>query len=114
MCVTFGEVSTQRRTPSFCGIVPPHILEHLREHAGDPAVRAAAARSLALDVRHRTRRRLPRSAPERLLAEPPAGTPQRTVSDDRHTEVLPGRTVRTEGAPEIGRASCRERVLRLV
>ena len=100
ICVTFGEVSTQRRTSSFCGIVPPHILEHLRAHAGDPAVRAAAARSLALDVRHRARRQLP-SGPGRFLAEPPSAGPRRTVSDDARTEDLPGRTVRTEGAPPV-------------
>ncbi|MFC1416425.1 M4 family metallopeptidase [Streptacidiphilus cavernicola] len=90
----------------FCGIVPPHILEHLRSHAEDPAVRTAAARSLALDERHRERRTLlppPRglrsSSSDRAAAL--LDTPVRTISDDRHTQTLPGRTVRTEGAPPV-------------
>ena len=101
ICVTFGEVNTR---PVFCAIVPPHILEHLRAHAQDPVVRAAAARSLADDARHRLGRTLS-PAPEPLLggraAAALADTPERTVSDDRHTERLPGRTVRTEGAPPV-------------
>ncbi|MFC1409901.1 M4 family metallopeptidase [Streptacidiphilus sp. N1-12] len=98
---TFGEVISRIPAPVHCGIVPPHILEHLVAHAEDLAVREAAERSLALDALHREQRVLPPPAARALLPERSLTTPQRTVSDDHHTERLPGRTVRTEGAPPV-------------
>ncbi|MCD0482675.1 M4 family metallopeptidase [Streptacidiphilus sp. ASG 303] len=94
------------RTPGgracFCTIVPPHVLDRLAE-AGDAAVRDAARRSLALDARHRENRVLARRA-----APPPATAgdrPERTVRDARHTEHLPGRTVRREGGAAVADGS---------
>ncbi|GHH64135.1 metalloprotease [Kitasatospora indigofera] len=76
--------------PPRCSIVPPYVLDRLAEQG-----HTAAVRSLALDATHRE---------ARLVAPVPApGTdrPRRVVRDARHTERLPGRTVRPEGAPPV-------------
>ena len=87
--------------PVFCGIVPPHILEHLAAHAEDDAVREAAERSLALDAVNRVHRAAAPPAREGVVRERLLDTAERTVCDDHHTQRLPGRVVRTEGAAPV-------------
>ncbi|WP_405013404.1 M4 family metallopeptidase [Kitasatospora sp. NBC_01539] len=80
--------------PPRCAIVPPHILRRLADRGHGPA-----RRSLALDTGLRE---------QRLTAAPPVAATQhltRTVADARHTETLPGRTVRREGGPAGADAS---------
>ncbi|MFD9127158.1 M4 family metallopeptidase [Kitasatospora sp. NPDC059571] len=77
-----------------CTIVPPHILDRLAEQGHE-----AARRSLALDAAHRANRLL--AAP----ARPPAHRLTRTIADARHTETLPGRTVRREGGAPVADGS---------
>ncbi|WP_327291205.1 M4 family metallopeptidase [Streptomyces sp. NBC_01198] len=87
-------------TPVFCTIVPPHVLDRLAR-TGDPALAAAARRTLEHDARERTRRRLNTvlgpSGPA-PAAGAPADHPVRTVYDARHHDTLPGHQVRAEGA----------------
>ena len=86
-CVTLGNMTT---ASPFCAIVPPYVLDRLAEQG-----HLAAVRSLAIDAVHREARLLPgtpTSGPAR---------PQRVIRDARHTERLPGRTVRTEGAAPV-------------
>ena len=111
--------STARRRS--CTILPPYLLERLRRQ-GDPRAAAAAARTLALDGRVRSRRELraagaaataPARPPRRLRAPGPAGegaaapgphaaagsapAPHRAIHDAAHTTTLPGTLVRAEG-----------------
>jgi Zn-dependent metalloprotease len=89
-------------SPVFCGIVPPHLLEHLA-HDRDAGVRAAARRALALHALHRQQRaRRPPLVPAPAPA-PPAATPtaRRTVHDGRHRQTLPGPAVRAEGSAPV-------------
>jgi Zn-dependent metalloprotease len=84
-----------------CTIVPPHILERVAERAHDPALRDIARRSAALSSAQRIQRR--------LTAVPPTAptedfVPKRTINDAHNLEVLPGETVRTEGAAATGDA----------
>ncbi|MFF2776582.1 M4 family metallopeptidase [Streptomyces sp. NPDC058052] len=83
-------------TSPFCTIVPPHLLEHLAA-SENPAVAAAARRTLIADASARTARVLPRpsAAPPGAPAEPAA--PRRTVHDARRRTDLPGVKVRDEG-----------------
>ncbi|NML49179.1 M4 family metallopeptidase [Streptomyces sp. R302] len=83
-------------TSPFCTIVPPHLLEHLAASA-NPAVAAAARRTLIADASARTARVLPRTAvaPSGAPAEPAA--PRRTVYDAQRRTGLPGVKVRDEG-----------------
>ncbi|MEU2154236.1 M4 family metallopeptidase [Streptomyces sp. NPDC019396] len=85
------------RTPVFCGIVPPHILDKLAR-SEDPAISAAARRTLVSDAAQRTGRRLTTvvgaTAP---TVEAPAGEPRRTIHDAEHGTTLPGTQVRDEG-----------------
>ncbi|MET9804813.1 M4 family metallopeptidase [Streptomyces sp. NPDC006368] len=86
-------------TGIFCTIVPPHLLDRLARSA-DPAIAAAARRTLVADASHRTTRRLTTvvgAAPVPQPAQAPADTPRRTVHDAQHTTTLPGRKVRGEG-----------------
>jgi Zn-dependent metalloprotease len=83
-----------------CTIVPPHVLERVLERTDDPDIRARARRSLVLDASNRVERRL-------LTLEAPApapgpAEPNRKVNDAKNQEVLPGETVRAEGAPATG------------
>jgi Zn-dependent metalloprotease len=87
-------------TPVFCTIVPPHVLDRLAR-ADDPALSAAARRTLEHDARERTRRQLntvlgPAGPAPAAGASP--DQPVRTVYDARHLDALPGRKVRAEGA----------------
>ncbi|MFD4372071.1 M4 family metallopeptidase [Streptomyces sp. NPDC058486] len=83
-------------TSPFCAIVPPHLLEHLAA-SENPAVAAAARRTLIADASARTARVLPRpaAAPAGTPAEPAA--PRRTVYDAQRRTELPGVKVRDEG-----------------
>jgi len=111
-------------SPVFCGIVPPHLLEHL-VHDADSDVRAAARRALDLDALHRQQRALrlplvpapappataPHLAPDQPLDQPtdqptvpaaaPAPTARRTIHDGHHRQTLPGPVVRTEGSAPV-------------
>ncbi|MEU7567523.1 M4 family metallopeptidase [Streptomyces fradiae] len=94
-------------TPVFCTIVPPHLLDRLSRSA-DPAVAAAARRTLVADEANRTTRRLTtvtgvRPAPSGVPE--PAGAPRRTVHDAENRTRLPGRKVRSEGEEPTGDAT---------
>lgn len=86
--------------PVFCGIVPPHLLDKLAR-AGDPAVAAAARRTLVADAAHRTGRRLTTVVGAPAPAQAVEEGPQRTVYDARHRTVLPGTKVRSEGGEPV-------------
>jgi Zn-dependent metalloprotease len=95
-----------------CRIVPPYLLARLAT-VEDPkfsAAAEAARRSLRVDVPIRTLR----SATQHPLARPAAPAPaapgqiRRTISDAEHQETLPGRVVRTEGAPPVGDVAVNE------
>ncbi|GAA2576283.1 M4 family metallopeptidase [Actinomadura fulvescens] len=79
--------------------MPPHMLEQVVRDADDPALRDIARHTLALSSALRTERRT-------LPVEAPSPTedfvPNRTVADAQQLEVLPGETVRAEGAPATG------------
>ena len=79
--------------PCACFIVPPHIHKHLAR-SGDAKTRDRALRSLALSERVRGQRE--------VLSENrpavPAGAKRRTIYDAGHSDELPGRLVRGEGA----------------
>jgi len=90
----------QNYPPVFCGIVPPHILEHLA-HDPEESVREAALRSLELDALHRRERALAGPAAPVAAPSAPPSLPLRTVYDARHTRALPGTSVRAEGAAPV-------------
>ncbi|MGW0117032.1 M4 family metallopeptidase [Streptomyces sp. NPDC003327] len=83
--------------PALCTIVPPHLLEHLAR-SSNPAVAAAARRTLVADAAVRTRRTLPLPTTE-APAAPRRGParPNRTLYDAQHRTELPGVKVRSEG-----------------
>ncbi|MEV4685189.1 M4 family metallopeptidase [Streptomyces kurssanovii] len=89
------------RTPVFCGIVPPHILDKLAR-ADDPAVSGPARRTLQADAAQRTGRRLTTvlGAAARPVAAPADG-PRRTVYDARGGTDLPGIRARGEGEEAV-------------
>ncbi|GGK45298.1 M4 family metallopeptidase [Streptomyces flaveus] len=84
--------------PTFCTIVPPHVLDTLAR-SDDPALAGPARRTLERDALERTHRRLttvigaPTLAPPEALAD----QPNRTIHDARHKQDLPGKKVRGEG-----------------
>ena len=81
------------------GIVPPYLLQRLAA-AADPLADLARA-TLVADERRRAVRASPAVAgPASLLAR--AATLVREIHDAGHTEKLPGRLVRTEGAEPTG------------
>ncbi|MFE7963394.1 M4 family metallopeptidase [Streptomyces cellulosae] len=89
-----------------CGAIPPHLLEHLAQSSNEHRARRAQA-TLQADQRHRTARidiPVPTQPDDEDEAEageqPQAGNPNRTIHDAAHSEHLPGKEVRTEGAPE--------------
>ncbi|MFF4171947.1 M4 family metallopeptidase [Streptomyces sp. NPDC001744] len=92
------------RTPVFCPIVPPHLLEHLAR-SSDEAVAAAARRTLAADAAARAFRARPLPGTARTAAPRDAARPHRTVHDCRHGTDLPGRKVRDEGQEATGDAT---------
>ncbi|MFI6443608.1 M4 family metallopeptidase [Kitasatospora sp. NPDC050543] len=82
-----------------CAIIPPFILDKLADDGHEPAVR-----SLALDAAHRDARRSTATAGPADPAAPAvlgAAPLERVIRDARHTETLPGRTVRREGAVPV-------------
>ncbi|WP_108252446.1 M4 family metallopeptidase [Planctomonas deserti] len=90
-------------------IIPPYLLAHLADSAGDRFPRAAEAARQAL--RNDEPVRLARAAhprypdfgegtPRTAFAREPRG-PQRTIYDARNAEELPGHRVRAEGEPEV-------------
>jgi Zn-dependent metalloprotease len=84
-----------------CSIVPPHILEYVADRHDDEQVRELVQRTLTLDQTQRGTR----NAAQLIAQPPPAAAPaavNRTLHDAGHTETLPGRTVRAEGAPATG------------
>ncbi|MFF8408433.1 M4 family metallopeptidase [Streptomyces omiyaensis] len=83
-------------TSPFCTIVPPHLLEHLAA-SENPAVAAAARRTLIADASARTARLLPRPAAAAPGAPAEPAAPRRTVHDAQRRTGLPGVKVRDEG-----------------
>ncbi|MFD7442224.1 M4 family metallopeptidase [Streptomyces sp. NPDC059909] len=83
-------------SPVFCGIVPPHLLDRLARSA-DPAISAAARRTLVADAAQRTSRRLTTVIGAPAPAEAAVDGPQRTLYDAEHGTTLPGTKVRSEG-----------------
>jgi Zn-dependent metalloprotease len=79
--------------PSACFIVPPHVHHHLAR-SGDTRLRDRALRSLSLSERVRGQREVLSENRAAL----PAGARRRTIYDADHTDDLPGRLVRGEGA----------------
>ncbi|MEN8650530.1 M4 family metallopeptidase [Streptomyces sp. 21So2-11] len=85
--------------PTFCTIVPPHVLDKLAQ-AEDPALAGPARRTLEADAARRTHRRLTTVLGAPSVAPPkgaPEGKPQRTIHDAKNKTDLPGRKVRGEG-----------------
>ncbi len=86
-----------------CSIVPPDLLRRIALH-GDATQREAALDTLGADASLRMQRAthelLDTGARKALLV---AGTDGklRTIYDARHAELLPGRTVRTEGSAAV-------------
>jgi Zn-dependent metalloprotease len=85
-----------RHSRPLCSIVPPYILEALARH-DDAVVREAAARTLAVTVDLGERRFS--ATPEAPAEGVTAPREHRSVYNAHHTEDLPGRLVRDEGAP---------------
>src|SRR5690606_2591191 len=94
--------------PTFCTIVPPHLLDAACQ-AEDPALHNPARRTLERDAAHRIRRlSAVRGVPEAVRAGTvTAGEkkPKRSVYDAKGREELPGEQVRTEGSAPVGDAS---------
>ncbi|GGY31543.1 metalloprotease [Streptomyces omiyaensis] len=76
--------------------MPPHLLEHLAA-SENPAVAAAARRTLIADASARTARLLPRPAAAAPGAPAEPAAPRRTVHDAQRRTGLPGVKVRDEG-----------------
>lgn len=120
---------TDASAAAVCGIVPPHLLQHLAQDA-DPQVARMARRSLQSRQRVGGLRRVRGSSgsgrstpgatgfvPGNLTgavteAEAPAATgtptPERRIHDAEHTTELPGTLVRAEGAEPTGDESVNE------
>jgi Zn-dependent metalloprotease len=91
--------SHSTRSPLSC-IMPPHILREIAQR-GNPAQRAAATNTLALDATFRTLRASPRVFGSRSNALPPPvpAAKRRTIYTARHQQQLPGEIVGTEQKP---------------
>jgi Zn-dependent metalloprotease len=92
----------------FC-VVPPHVLQNIVRNAEDADARKAALDTLSIDNTQRNLRGIRLAAPvEQTLASRVSalgavqGGKQRTIHDANNTDRVPGRTVRTEGAPATG------------
>ncbi|MBX0300015.1 M4 family metallopeptidase [Cryobacterium sp. 1639] len=110
--VPSSAVPSQAVGPVHCGIVPPYLLAHLAT-VDDPrfsAAAEAARRSLRVDAPIRSLR----SSDNRPTARPAvpapgmAGVVRRTIWDADHLQSLPGRIVRTEGAPPVADVTVNE------
>ncbi|WP_426566447.1 M4 family metallopeptidase [Angustibacter sp. McL0619] len=94
---------------SRCSIIPPYLLARLAA-AADPARSQPAARTLALDTVHRTRRESggvtgagPGAGPAPQDPAPGAvPSARRTISTAHNDTTLPGDEARAEGAPPTG------------
>ncbi|GAA1722844.1 M4 family metallopeptidase [Fodinicola feengrottensis] len=75
-------------------ILPPHIVERLRQH-GDSTMRDIATATAAIDLRMREENR----RPQLRGALPEQPHLQRQISDAAGTEDLPGTKIRSEGDP---------------
>jgi Zn-dependent metalloprotease len=87
-----------------CTIVPPHLLEHLANHA-DPRLRSAGLATLIATHGFRVQRSLLAGA---VRAASSTGQLRRTVYDAQQTADLPGRLVRGEGGPPTSDAAADE------
>jgi Zn-dependent metalloprotease len=85
--------------PVVCGIVPPYLLANIARQ-GSERQRAAATRSLALDLVHRQARTAGR--PTVTVTTPAEDGPRRTIATADGGVTLPGRVVRSEGEPPTG------------
>ena len=85
------------RNPLHC-IIPPYILEHIAEEADDAGQRAWARRTLITSEQIRGTR----MAVSRAALPLATGQRQRAIYTADNGFVLPGRLVRTEGAPPTG------------
>ncbi|WP_217554069.1 M4 family metallopeptidase [Streptomyces sp. GbtcB6] len=100
MTTNGGSEPVINRTPVFCGIVPPHILDHLAQHE-DQALADSALRTLQHDSAARTRRRVTAVRTTAAAVAAPAApdtAPHRTIYDAEHGTGLPGTEVRAEGS----------------
>jgi Zn-dependent metalloprotease len=80
-----------------CFIVPSKLLRRLADQAGNTADRQTLLDSLELSAHLRGERSVPA-----MLTATPAGEKHRAVYDANHKQKLPGKLVRTEGAPATG------------
>ena len=93
-----------------CSILPPDLLRRIARN-GDARQRDAALETLGLDHTLRASRatlELLRGPSRPGLFGLAGAVKERTVYDARHTEALPGRVVRSEGAPPGGDAEVNE------
>jgi Zn-dependent metalloprotease len=81
--------------PLLC-VIPPHILRHIMEH-GNAKQKAWAFDTLTASEQMRGRRETMTLIA--ALGSTPTGTMRRTIYDARNTPKLPGKLVRSEGAP---------------
>ncbi len=94
------DATSSNQSHPFCGIVPPHLLDHLSRAESD-TVSGRARRTLEHDALQRTRRRLTtvRGLAAPATARAGSDKPQRTIYDAEHRETLPGTKVRGESDP---------------
>ena len=81
-----------------CTFIPSYVLRHVAEH-GTPRMRRIAFRSLECSENLRGQRVTLTSLSAVALATP-TGTKQRTIYDAQNGTSLPGKLVRSEGAPK--------------
>src|SRR5262249_34312958 len=79
-----------------CCIVPPHILREVTRH-GSERQRNRAMNTLLQSERLRGHRELLNNFGAVALATP-TGVKRRTIYDAQHSETIPGKLVRAEGA----------------
>ena len=104
MCTMCSKTMRSRRNPIFC-IIPPNMLRHIIE-AGDEHARAAAVRTLSVDMTFRMERA---AAPLLKRRRRRGKSPSITVRDAAHTSTAPGPTIRrTTGQPPTGDAAVDE------
>ncbi len=85
----------QRRSSTFCTILPPHVIKKMAE-TGSPELRGHAYDTMRLSERLRGRRQILAE----FLRPVPRGGLHRTIYDAGHVERLPGEVVREEGHKE--------------